>query len=159
EMRLVQPLAEPALHAVLCREVQQAVGVKRANRLDAIKTQFQPFLRANARRPRDHAFGFLDAHPVLLRQPLADRVRRVTGSVRIELVAAPDHLDLVAVRELLKRFLKPDAANVAPRASDVRPNFNLHANLSLFPSSFERTIASSQSITNSLYIYHQNFNK
>ena len=51
----------------------------------------------------------------------------VVGQRRVELVAAPLHLDLVAVRERGQGRLEAALADVAPRAGDVRPDLDLHA--------------------------------
>ena len=68
-------------------------------------------------------------HALSLDEVVELRAVVVVGQGRVQLVAAPLHLDLVAVGERGERLLETTLADVAPRAGDVRPDLDLHARL------------------------------
>jgi hypothetical protein len=122
-----QALLELVAQAVLGGEVQQFVG-EQGVAADAVgQVVVQPLGRGDlldAGHVRPHR---LDTGAVLGRQRGESRVRLALGNARVELEGAPDHLDLVAVRELLECALQSALADVAPRAHDVGPDLYLHA--------------------------------
>src|SRR5690606_5290380 len=95
-------------------------------------------------------FRFFAADTILARQHLANRLRRFARRARIQLVAAPDHLDLIAMRKLRERRLKTNPADIAPRAGDVRPDLNLHA---ILPSQIAPTCSQIVEVYQLVYIY------
>ena len=91
------------------------------------KSNESPSARASCDQMIGRLLRLRDRHAVLARDEL--HVRHVAWAFGlgpwVELEGAPDQLDLARVSELLQRALQPALADVAPRARDIRPDFEL----------------------------------
>src|SRR5699024_5370243 len=65
-------------------------------------------------------------HALCLAEVLGLGPVEVIGQARIELEAAPDHLDLIPVGEAVEGRFETTFADIAPGAGDVRPDLNPH---------------------------------
>jgi hypothetical protein len=96
-----------------------------------VEAEGEALVRRHARQPLLGLAGLLDGHAVLLRQALRAIARALRRRTGVELEAAPGHVDVVAVLELLERGLEATLADVTPRACDVRPDLDVHSRLLL----------------------------
>ncbi len=70
------------------------------------------------------------AHSITFFQQFIDGSRIIAGGMRVKLVAAPDHLNLLAVFKSVQRFFKTAPSDITPRAGNIRPDFDFHDFLS-----------------------------
>ena len=99
-------------------------GVARA---DVHEVERQPLGARELQQMIRRLLRLRDWHAVLAGDEF--HVRNVARALRrcpwIQLERAPDQLDLGRVWKLLQRALQPALADVAPRARDIRPDFQL----------------------------------
>ncbi len=130
EVRRQQGLLEPVLHAGasgLQREVEQPVGVHGVGARGLVHPEDQPELGRDRLHLVDHPTSRLHTAAVLAAEVLVDRLGRVPGGPRVELVGVPDQLDVVGVREVGQGLLEAALPDVAPGADHVGPDVDAHA--------------------------------
>jgi hypothetical protein len=124
-----KPLFDRVLQAALGGQVQQAVGVERVAGLGDVQAERQPLLGGHGGHEVLELLGALLVELVLVGQMLHQRLGAPARRRRIELVAAPPHVDVVAVSEVSQRRLEAALADGTPRAHDVGPDLDLHRRL------------------------------
>src|SRR5690606_7379101 len=119
-----QPRLYLVLPAVPPGQVGEPVGVEGVDHLRPVRPQLEPVGRGQVPDVPGHLPHLRLVGAELLRQVGEDRLPYPGGERRVELEAAPHHLDLG--RDVGQRPLQPPLAQVTPGAHDVGPHLYPH---------------------------------
>jgi hypothetical protein len=126
-----ETLFQLVLLAELARVVDETVSVERVTGTRFVEVEIEPDGCGVGRDARLGRFGVGTAHPVLGSEALDGIAVARRRGIGIELEAAPDDIDVVAMRELRQRGFEAALADVAPGTDDVRPDFDVHRSTSI----------------------------
>ena len=129
EVRAQQALLHRILEAVGLGQVHETVGVEGGAAASDVEAEGKLLACRHRRQPLLGFARLLDGHAVLRRQALGAVAGALARRAGVELEAPPRHTDVIAVLEQLKRRFEAALADVAPWASDVRPDLHIHSRL------------------------------
>jgi hypothetical protein len=118
------------------------MGIERIAGTGLFEVIFQSLARRLGTDSRVHGGGLARRGAVFPSQHIVQGAGLGTGGAWVKLKAAPDYLNIIAVRETGQRRLESPFPDIAPWADDVRPDFYVHCCAPSIPLSADKAACS-----------------